>query len=112
MTLLAWVGIGLLVLAGVLILGAVAAIVPRGLRVRRVLDETSALVLTYRLAIGISGLELQLAAIERHELLRPWRRVRRWVTHPLTIALFESWRRRRRLAGQARLETRTTVGLP
>ncbi len=111
MTPLAWVGIGMLVLAGVLILIAVSAVVLAALRLHRVLAETRALVLTYRLAIGISGLELQLAAIERHELLRPWRRVRRWVMHPLTIALFESWRRRRGRPHQARLET-TTVGLP
>jgi len=54
---------------------------------------------------GISALELQLAALERRELLRPWRRARRWLLHPLTIAVVESWARRRKRAQEARLES-------
>jgi len=104
LTLLAWSGIGMLVLAVVIILIGGALSIPRALRVRRVMRETTALVLTYRLVIGISTLELRLAALERNELLRPYRRLRRWVTHPLTLAVLESWRRRRKRVREARLE--------
>jgi hypothetical protein len=41
--------------------------------------------------------ELQLfreASLDTHALLRPYRRLRRWLTHPLTVALFASYRRR------------------
>ncbi len=109
MTLLAWIGVGMLVLAAAISLVAAGALLTRLLRVGRVLRETRALALTYRLVVGITTLELRLAALERHQLLRPWRRLRRWVTHPLTIALFESWMRRRSRVQEARLEV---VGSP
>jgi hypothetical protein len=108
LTVLAWIGVGLLVLAVVLLAIAALALLPAGLRARRAAAETRELVLAYRLLSGISAMELQLAALERHELLRPWRRARRWLLHPLTIAVVESWARRRKRAQQARLEA---VGL-
>jgi len=104
LTPLVWIGIGMLVLAALLILVAGLAALPRALRVRRALLETQGLVYTYRLVGEVSAMELRLAALERRELLRPWRRVRRWVLHPLTIALLESWARRRQRAREARLE--------
>jgi hypothetical protein len=104
LTLLAWTGIGMLVLAALLTLIGGVGVLPRALRVRRVLLETEGLVYTYRLVADVTALELRLAALERKELLRPWRRVRRWVMHPLTIAVVESWARRRRRAREARLE--------
>jgi len=107
-SLLAGIGIGMLVLAALLILGAAVAVLPRALRVRRALLETQGLVYTYRLVVDVTAMERRLAALERKQLLRPWRRVRRWVMHPLTIAVVESWARRRRRARGARLEA---VGL-
>jgi hypothetical protein len=104
LTLLAWIGGGLLGLALVLTLLALLALLPRALRVRRAALQTQELAAAYRLLFGISTLELQLAALERHQLLRPYRRVRRWVTHPLTVALAESWARRRSRARETRLE--------
>lgn len=104
MTVLAWIGGGLLAVALVLTLIALLALLPRALRVRRAALRTQELVATYRLLFGISALEQQLAALERHQLLRPYRRVRRLVTHPLTVALAESWARRRSRAREARLQ--------
>jgi hypothetical protein len=104
LTLLAWIGIGMLVLAALLTLVAAVAVLFRGLRARRALLETQGLVYTYRLVADVTAMELRLAALERKQLLRPWRRVRRWVMHPFTIALVESWARRRRRAREARLE--------
>jgi len=109
LTLMAGIGVGLLVLALVLTLIGLLAALPRALRVRRASLRTLQLAATYRLLFGISALELQLAALERHQLLRPYRRVRRWVTHPLTVALAESWARRHSRARAARLEA---MGLP
>ena len=104
MTLLAGVGVALVGLAIVITLAGLLAALPRALRVRRAASATIELAATYRLLLGISGTELELAALERRELLRPYRRVRRWVTHPLTVALVESWARRRTRAREARLE--------
>lgn len=104
MTLLAEIGIGLLVLALVATLIVVLTLLPRILRVRQEWLRTVRLAAAYRLVLGISAMELQLAALQRHQLLRPYRRVRRWVTHPLTVALAESWARRRTRAREARLE--------
>ncbi len=103
MTLLAGIGIGMLVLAALVSLVAAVAILPRALRVRRALLETQSLVYAYRLMVDVTAMELRLSGLERHQLLRPWRRVRRWVLHPLTVALAESWRRRRGRAREARL---------
>lgn len=103
MTLLAWIGVGLLVLALLVALAGVILVLPALVRTRRAGLATRDLVLTYRLVAGISALELQLAALERHQLLRPWRRVRRWAFHPLTIAVVESWSRRRKRARESRL---------
>ena len=108
MTVLAWIGVGLLVLAVVLVVVTALTLLPVAWRARRTAAETRELVLTYQLLTGISAVELQLAALERHELLRPWRRARRWLLHPLTIAVLESWARRRKRAQEARLEA---VGL-
>ena len=108
MTVLAWIGVALLVLAALLVVIAALALVPAGLRTRRAAAETRELLMAYRLVSGISAFELELAALERHELLRPWRRARRWLLHPLTIAVIESWARRRKRAQEARLEA---VGL-
>jgi hypothetical protein len=104
LTLLGGLGVALLALAGVIALVGVVVALPRALRVRRAALATIELAATYRLLLGISATELQLAALERNQLLRPYRRVRRWVTHPLTVALAESWARRRTRAREARLE--------
>jgi hypothetical protein len=103
LTPLAWIGVGMLVLAVLVALVGGVAVLPRALRVRRALLETESLVYAYRLMVDVTALELRLSSLERHGLLGPWRRVRRWVLHPLTVALIESWRRRRGRAREARL---------
>ena len=104
MSLLGGAGLALIGLAIVITLAGLLAALPRALRVRRAALATLDLAVTYRLLLGISATELQLAALERRQLLRPYRRVRRWITHPLTVALAESWARRRTRAREARLE--------
>lgn len=47
-------------------------------------------------ALDLDRLELALA--ETHALLRPYRRLWRWLRHPLVVALLASYRRRRSLA--------------
>ena len=97
MTTLGWVGIGLLVVAGLVIV--VEAIVAAwwGMAMAR-----HALTLSQRLqaerALLESDLErLRLALEETRRLWRPYRFVLRWLQHPLVIALLGSYRRRRLL---------------
>jgi hypothetical protein len=82
-------------LALLLILVSVALVLPRVLAVRRRLKELRGV-----LAAEAGLLELELERLqalgETWQLeLRPYARARRWATHPLTIALVQSLRRRR-----------------
>jgi hypothetical protein len=92
-----WVGVGLLVAGGLAIVveGVVAAVWGAALAKRT-------LAITERLKTerGIleSDLEaLRLAMEETRRLWQPYRMILRWLGHPLTIALFASYRRRRLL---------------
>jgi hypothetical protein len=96
-TTLGWVGVGLLVVAGLAIVVEIAMAAWWGLAVAK-----RALVLSQRLeserGLLQSDLEtLRLALEETKRLWRPYRFVLRWVQHPLVIALFGSYRRRRLL---------------
>ncbi len=104
MTLLAGIGVALLALAIMATLVVLLIVLPRALRLRQAGLQTLELAQAYRLVFAISAMQLQLAALERNQLLRPYRRVRRWLTHPLTVALMESWARRRTRVREARLE--------
>ena len=80
---------GLLLIAFELIL-----VVPRALRLTKRLRELNLLLDNNR---RLTHDELQIlhqATLETHSLLRPYRRLQRWLTHPLTVALFTSYRRR------------------
>lgn len=97
MTTLGWVGVALLVAAGLAIVieSVVAALWGRAVAMR-------ALTLQVRLAteraLVESDLEkLRLALAETQRLWKPYRLILRWLGHPLTIALFASYRRRRAL---------------
>ncbi|MEA2644814.1 MAG: hypothetical protein QOG08_1840 [Chloroflexota bacterium] len=97
MTTLGWVGVGLLVVAGLVIVVEIAMAAWWGLAVAK-----RALVLSQRLeserGLLQSDLEtLRLALEETKRLWRPYRLVLRWVQHPLVIALLGSYRRRRLL---------------
>ena len=92
-----WVGIGLLVAAGLAIVveGVVAAVWSAALTRR-------ALTLSERLDTERGLLEsdlekLRLAIEETKRLWRPYETILRWLGHPLTIALLASYRRRRLL---------------
>ena len=97
MTTLGWVGVGLLVAAGLaIVIEAVVAAVWGTAVAKR------ALIVQERLATERGLLEadlanLRLAIGETQRLWRPYRVILRWLGHPLTIALFASYRRRRAL---------------
>ena len=95
MTRLGWIGVGLLVTAGLVIVveGLVAAVWAAGTTRRtQVIAER----LQAERGLIESDLEkLRLAMEETQRLWRPYRTILRWLEHPLTIALLGSyWRRR------------------
>ena len=97
MTTLGWVGIGLLVAAGLAIIveGVMAVVWSAGVAKRTQ-------VLAERLEAERGSLEadlekLRLALEEMRRLWGPYRTILRWLGHPLTIALLGSYRRRRLL---------------
>jgi hypothetical protein len=89
-----WAGVVLLVLAvlAILVEAALAAVWGRAVAKR-------AQNLTERMNIERAMLEsdlekLRLAMEETRRLWRPYRKILRWLRHPLTIALWQSYRRR------------------
>jgi hypothetical protein len=79
----------------VAILIELVLIVPRALRLNLQAAVLVDSIEETRVAIEASLAELRTAGRETHILWRPYRRVVRWLSHPLTIAVFESYRRRR-----------------
>lgn len=94
MTTLGWVGIALLVAAGLAILveGALAAV--WGVGVARRAATLSERLQTERRLLEADLEKLRLAIAETRRLWRPYRIGLRWLSHPLTIALWQSYRRR------------------
>jgi hypothetical protein len=91
-------GAGQVLLAVCLVVAAGASLstVPRLLRIRR-----RAMALSAQLDSARLGVEEQLALLaersaETDELLQPLLRLRRWLGHPLSVALIQSYLRRRR----------------
>ena len=100
-SLAALVGQAMLVLALVLILGGVVVSLPRLLRVRRRALALSVQVKAAQ-AEALGALDrLGERRAETEQILRPMRRLRRWVRHPLSVATVQSFRRkgRRRRSG-------------
>ena len=97
MTTLGWVGVGLLVAAGlgIVIEGAVAAV--WGTTVAKRALALQARLETERGLLESDLAKLRLAMEETRRLWKPYRLILRWLGHPLTIALFASYRRRRAL---------------
>src|SRR5437763_15656454 len=87
----------MLAVAAVIVIVGMLLLLPRALRVRRRL-------LALRMAVDASQAEI-FAALRRIEAQRdeieqglvPWRRAWRWARHPLVVALFHWYRRRRSL---------------
>ena len=94
MTTYGWVGVALLVAAGLAILveGAVAAVWGMGLARRTA--KLSERLQAERGLLGADLERLRLAIAETRRLWRPYRIALRWFGHPLTIALLQSYRRR------------------
>ena len=89
------IGIWLLIAAGAVIVveGAIAAILSA-----RVAVQARTLAVTMEReqgAIRADVERLRLALEETKRLWQPFARILRWLNHPLVIALFESYRRRR-----------------
>jgi hypothetical protein len=93
-TTLGWVGVAILVAAGLAILveGAVAAVWGGG--VARRAATLSERLQTERGLLEADLEKLRLAMAETRRLWRPYRIGLRWLSHPLTIALWQSYRRR------------------
>ena len=98
---LGYAGLVLVPIALLVVLAGLVALLPSALRARRASAETRRLVEMYRQTIELKMVERDQLAVERDALLRPFRAVRRVVAHPLTVALFESYRLRRRRAREA-----------
>ena len=71
-----------------------ALVLPRAFRLTKRLRELNLLLENNRRLTQDELQLLQQAGLETQSLLRPYRRLRRWLTHPLTLALFASYRRR------------------
>ena len=93
-----WIGVWLLVAATLLVVieGVLAAV--WGMAVARRALLLARLVETERGAIDADLERLRLVIEETRRLWRPYRRALRWLRHPLTIALLESFARRRAAA--------------
>ena len=90
-----WLGVWLLVAAVLLLVveGLLAAV--WGMAVARRALVLAELAETGRGAINTDMARLRLAIVETRHLRRPYARALRWLRHPLTIALLESFARRR-----------------
>jgi hypothetical protein len=90
------VGQAMLILAGLLTLAGLLISVPRMLRVRRRLKAVSARALAG--SVEIESLLTLLAehSAETERLLRPLRRLQSQLSHPLLLALVQSYLRRQR----------------
>ena len=94
MTTYGWVGVALLVAAGLAILveGALAAV--WGMGVARRTAKLSERLQAEQGLLEADLEKLRLAIAETGRLWRPYRVALRWLGHPLTIALWQSYRRR------------------
>jgi hypothetical protein len=88
------VGIGLLVAAGVAILVEMALAAVWGAAVARRAMKLAEFLKTEQGMLESDLKKLRLGLEEAQRLWRPYRRVLRWLRHPLTIALWQSYLRR------------------
>ena len=89
-----WAGAGMAVAGLLLIVVELLLVLPGALRLTKRLRELNLLLDNNRRLTQDELQLLQQARNETHSLLRPYRRLRRWLTPPLTVALFASYRRR------------------
>ncbi|TMD91734.1 MAG: hypothetical protein E6I73_03560 [Chloroflexi bacterium] len=94
MALLGTIGVGLLAVGAVAILIEIALAAVWGLRMGRRMRVLTAYIETERSDIQADLDRLKLAIEETKRLWRPYRRILRWLRHPLVLALLGSYRRR------------------
>jgi hypothetical protein len=88
------IGLGLLVVSALIVLIGAATVVPRILSVRRRARLLQVHAVQAHLDLDTALDELVSGRAEMDRLLRPWRTLLKWATHPLTMALIQSYRRR------------------
>jgi hypothetical protein len=88
-------GQAMLVLAALLVLAGLLLTLPRLLRVRRRALALAAQAQALRVEALRAVDELERRREEAGRHVRPLRRLRRWVRHPLSVATIRSYRRRR-----------------
>jgi hypothetical protein len=90
----AWVGVGMAVTGFVLVIFELVLALPRLLRLTKRLKELN-LLLEDNLRLTQDELQiLHQARSETRLLLGPFRKLGRWLGHPVTLALLASYRRR------------------
>jgi hypothetical protein len=94
-TTLGWIGVGLLVAAGLAIVVEAVLAAIWGTAVARRAVKLSERLNSERGLLQSDLDTLRLALEETERLWRPYRTILRWVNHPLLIALLGSYRRRR-----------------
>jgi len=92
---LGWVGIALLVAAGLAIVVEVAVAAMWGTALTRRTMKLSERLTADRGMLESDIERLRLAMAETQRLWKPYRRILRWVRHPLAFALMQSFLRRR-----------------
>ena len=97
MTTFGWVGVGLLVVAGLVIVVESVVAAWWGMAVAKRAMTLSERLETERQLVEADLEKLRLALEETKRLWRPYGMVLRWLQHPLVIALLGSYRRRRLL---------------
>ena len=95
MTSLGWIGVWLLVAGVVAIVAEGVLLAVWGMAVAKRSRALQELVETERGLIEADLKRLQDALEETRRLWRPYRRVLRWLRHPITIALMQSYAGRR-----------------
>ena len=97
MNLFGWVGLWLAVAGLAVVAIELLVLVPGFLRLTKRLNQLT-LLLEQQVSLTRDELQaLQGSTTERSALLRPYRRLWRWLRHPLALALLRSyWRRRAR----------------
>jgi hypothetical protein len=93
-TTLGWVGVGLLVAASLAVVVEAILAAVWGVAVARRSMKLSERLQAERGVLNADMERLRLSIEEMKRLWRPYRTVLRWLGHPLTIALLQSYRRR------------------
>jgi hypothetical protein len=96
-TTLGWVGVGLLVAAAVVMVVEMALAAVWAVAVAKRATKLADRLETARGILESDLDKLRLAVEETQRLWRPYRTALRWLGHPLTIALLQSYLRRARV---------------